>query len=275
MTTPDWEPIMNIAGGIVTDKGGRTCHAAIVAREIGVVCIVGTGNATSKLKNDDLVTINCSENEKGSILKGLLKYEKKNIVIKKQEKLPIQLMLNIGSPENVYSHSLLPQTGVGLTRLEFIMNSIKIHPLSAVHYPNIPFHIKREVEKITRNQDPKEYFVNHLAKGIGKIASAFYPHKIIVRLSDFKSNEYCNLIGGKLYEPNEENPMIGWRGASRYYSSEYKQAFKLECLAIKYVIENMKLDNIIVMIPFCRTPEECRLVLKTMKEFGLERGYNN
>ena len=277
MTTPDWEPIMKISSGIITNKGGRTCHAAIVARELGLNAIVGTSNGTDILKSVESVTISCAEGEQGSVYEGILHFEIERIKINKDLKLPINLMLNVGNPENSFNSSLIPNSGVGLARLEFIIsNYIKIHPLALCNYPKIREDIRDKIYEIIGSHDSgKWYFIKRLARGISKIASAFYPNKVIVRLSDFKSNEYRNLIGGELYEPDEENPMIGWRGASRYYSPEYEKAFELECEAIKYAREEMKMDNIIVMIPFCRTPTECKLVLNKMESYGLKRGVNN
>lgn len=276
MTTPDWEPIMKISSGIITNKGGRTCHAAIVARELGLNAIVGTSNGTDILKSIESVTISCAEGEQGSVYEGILNFDIERIKINKDLKLPINLMLNVGNPENSFNASLIPNSGVGLARLEFIIsNYIKIHPLALCNYPKIREDIRDKIYEIIGSHDNgKWYFIKRLARGISKIASAFYPNKVIVRLSDFKSNEYRNLIGGELYEPDEENPMIGWRGASRYYSPEYEKAFELECEAIKYAREEMKMENIIVMIPFCRTPTECKLVLEKMESYGLKRGIN-
>jgi pyruvate,water dikinase len=277
MTTPDWEPIMKISSGIITNKGGRTCHAAIVARELGLNAVVGVGNATEKLADTDTVTISCSEGETGIVYRGILPFHVDKLAVSSNLKLPVKLMLNVGNPECSFENSLIPNSGVGLARLEFIVsNYIKIHPLALYHYPNIREDIREKVYQIIGNYDSgKWYYIKRLAKGIAKIASAFYPNDAIVRLSDFKSNEYRNLIGGELYEPNEENPMIGWRGASRYYSPDYKDAFKLECEAIKYAREVMKMTNIVVMIPFCRTPEECKLVIETLASHGLVRGEND
>ena len=276
MTTPDWEPIMKISSGIITNKGGRTCHAAIIARELSLNAIVGTSNATEILKDNDNVTISCSEGEQGNVYEGLLKYNIEKIKFDNNMKLPVKLMLNVGNPEHSFGSSILPNSGVGLTRLEFIIsNYIKVHPMALYDYPNIREDIRDKITEIIYGfEDGKKYFIEMLSKGLSNIASAFYPYDVIVRLSDFKSNEYRNLIGGELYEPNEENPMIGWRGASRYYSKDYEKAFSLECLAIKYAREVNKMDNIIVMIPFCRTPEECKLVIDKMAEYGLVRGNN-
>lgn len=277
MTTPDWEPIMKIASGIITNKGGRTCHAAIIARELALNAIVGTGNATEKLNNDDEITISCSEGEQGNVYSGILSFDIERIKFNTNTKLPIKLMLNVGNPENSFSCSMIPNSGVGLARLEFIIsNYIQIHPIALYDYPNIREDIRDKITNIIGNNynDGKLYFIHRLAKGIAKIASAFYPNDVIVRLSDFKSNEYRNLLGGELYEPNEENPMIGWRGASRYYSADYERGFELECIALKYTREIMKMTNVVVMIPFCRTPKECKLVIEIMAKYGLKRGVN-
>lgn len=276
MTTPDWEPIMKISSGIIANKGGRTCHAAIVARELALNAIVGTGNATQLLKQDDEVTISCAEGEEGVVYKGILNYTIEKLTVNNNLKLPVKLMLNVGNPENSFNSSLIPNSGVGLARLEFIIsNYIKIHPLALCDYPKIRSDVREQIYNVIGNHDNgKWYFIKRLARGISKIASAFYPNDVIVRLSDFKSNEYRNLIGGELYEPNEENPMIGWRGASRYYSSEYEKGFELECEAIKYAREVMQMTNIIIMIPFCRTPTECKLVIDKMASNGLVRGVN-
>jgi len=278
MTTPDWEPLMKISSGIITNKGGRTCHAAIVARELGLNAVVGVGDATCVLKNDQEVTINCSNGETGIIHEGKLSFEIEKIQIKRDLKLPVNLMLNVGNPENSFISSMIPNSGVGLARMEFIVsNYIKVHPLALCDYPKINNEeVKQQVYETLGNDhhNGKWFFVKRLARGMSKIASAFYPNNIVVRLSDFKSNEYRNLIGGNLYEPNEENPMIGWRGASRYYSPEYEKGFELECQAIKYARDKMKMTNIIVMIPFCRTPKECELVIQKMESYGLIRGEN-
>jgi len=277
MTTPDWEPIMKISSGIITDKGGRTCHAAIVARELGLNAVVGCSNATDKLKDVDEVTLSCAEGETGFIYNGLLPFHIDKLALSKDLELPVKMMLNVGNPECAFENSLIPNSGVGLARLEFIVsNYIKIHPLALYNYPNIREDVREKVYNVIGNYDSgKWYYIKRLAKGIAKIASAFYPSDVIVRLSDFKSNEYRNLIGGELYEPDEENPMIGWRGASRYYSDDYKDAFQLECEAIQYARDVMKMTNIVVMIPFCRTPEECKLVIDTMAKHGLVRGENS
>lgn len=276
MTTPDWEPIMKISSGIITNKGGRTCHAAIVAREMGLNAVVGTNNATEILQDIKSCTIYCANGERGIVYNDILNFHIDKFELKSNYQLPIKLMMNVGNPESSFSSSLLPNKGVGLARLEFIINHyIQIHPNALIDYPNINNDLKIKIQNILGKHDnAKWYFIKRLARGISKIATAFYPNDVIVRFSDFKSNEYKNLLGGDVYEPIEENPMIGWRGASRYYSNEYKKAFEMECLAIQYARNVMKMDNVIVMIPFCRTPEECNKVIHTMESYGLKRGEN-
>ena len=276
MTTPDWEPLMKISSGIITNKGGRTCHAAIVAREMGLNAVVGTNNCTELLKNVDKCTIYCAGGEQGVVYEGLLNFHIDKIEMNNKD-LPVKLMMNVGNPETSFSSSLMPNKGVGLARLEFIINNyIKIHPKALIDYPNVKEELKEKIYNVLGAHDNGEwYFIKRLARGISKIASAFAPHDVIVRFSDFKSNEYKNLLGGDIYEPNEENPMLGWRGASRYYSPEYEKAFELECEAIKYVRNVMKMTNVVVMIPFCRTPNECKKVVETMAKYGLVRGENN
>ena len=275
MTTPDWEPLMKISSGVITNKGGKTCHAAIVARELGVNACVGTGNGTQLLEHQPEVTIDCSSGDIGYIYEGQLPFEVESLEIDTCKKLPVKLMLNVGSPENSFQASLLPHSGIGLTRMEFIINNyIKVHPLALLNYPHLPDTMTQEISNIMGKEHKcgSQFFIYQLSHGVAKIASGFYPHPVIVRLSDFKSNEYKNLLGGHLYEPEEENPMIGWRGASRYYSPEYLEAFKLECQALKYARTQMGMTNIVIMIPFCRTPEECQQVIKIMEEQGLVRG---
>ena len=229
MTTPDWEPIMKYCAGIVTNKGGRTCHAAIVAREMGLNAVVGTNNCTTLLKDVSFCTLHCAEGETGIIYGGLLKYHVEKFELKSNYSLPVKLMMNVGNPETSFASSQLPNKGVGLARLEFIINNyIKVHPKALLDYPNVQPELKEKLYNILGSHDNGEwYFIKRLARGVAKIASAFYPNDVIVRFSDFKSNEYKNLLGGDIYEPDEENPMIGWRGASRYYSEEYKKAFEL------------------------------------------------
>ena len=274
MTDPDWEPLMKLSSGIITNKGGRTCHSAIIARELGIPCIVGTENATEMLKNKELVTVSCAEGEKGNIYSGKIPYNTIITDLSSLPKSPVPLMLNVGSPEKVFKLACLPHAGVGLAREEFIINNfIGMHPLALMNYPELSVEMKKIIDsKIRGYKTPIDYYVDKLSYGIARIGAAFYPNDVIVRFSDFKSNEYRKLLGGDLYEPHEENPMIGWRGASRYYSNAFKKAFGLECLAIKHVREKLGLKNVIVMVPFCRTPEEMQKVLDVMKEYGLERG---
>jgi len=276
MTDPDWVVIMKQAGAIVTDKGGRTCHAAIVSRELGIPCVVGTLNATKKIKNKQKITVNCAEGDTGYVHKGLLKYELKKINIKKFPKTKTKVMMNLGNPDEAFDLSFIPNAGVGLAREEFIINSyIKIHPMALIEYNKVPGHVKKKIDALTQGyKDKKQFFIEQLARGVGTIAAAFYPNDVIVRMSDFKSNEYANLIGGKLYEPKEENPMIGWRGASRYYNPKYAPAFALECKALKKVREEFGLTNVKIMIPFCRTVEEGKKVIAEMKKNGLVQGKN-
>ena len=275
MTDPDWEPIMKIASAIVTDKGGRTCHAAIVSRELGIPCIVGTKTASKKINPGKKITISCSEGEVGFVYEGIQPFRIDKIDIKDLKKPKTKMMLNIGEPDMAFLNSLLPNDGVGLARLEFIINNyIKIHPLALINYNKLADKgAKQAIDRLTASySDKKMYFVERLAQGMAMIAAAFYPKEVIFRLSDFKSNEYANLIGGKAYEPIESNPMIGYRGASRYYSKQFLPAFKLECQALKMVREKMKLDNLKIMVPFCRTVEEGKAVLEIMAEQGLKRG---
>ncbi|RUM50672.1 MAG: phosphoenolpyruvate synthase [Hydrogenothermus sp.] len=279
MTDPDWEPIMKKAGAIVTNRGGRTCHAAIVARELGVPAVVGTGNATDVLKDGMEVTVSCAEGEVGYVYSGKVAYEVEEIDISTLPKTKTPILMNIATPEGAFDYSFLPNEGVGLAREEFIINNyIGIHPLALIKFDEIKEkdpELAEIIEEKTFGYDNKEeYYVKKLSYGIARIAAAFYPKPVIVRFSDFKSNEYANLIGGPLFEPKEENPMIGWRGASRYYSPDFKPAFGLECKAILRVRNKMGLTNVKVMVPFCRTPEEGKKVLEVMEEYGLKRGEN-
>ncbi|MEO0084408.1 MAG: phosphoenolpyruvate synthase, partial [candidate division WOR-3 bacterium] len=296
ITDPDWEPIMKIASAIVTDKGGRTSHAAIVSRELGIPCIVGTTNATSVLKDKMEITVDCSSGEIGKIYKGILPFEIKKEDLGRLPEVRTQVMVNIGSPDEAFSHYNLPVKGVGLAREEFIIAShIKIHPNLLIDYNEIKNQISKvksvkksqfkiplielkkllqKVDELTNGYENKtEYYIDKLAEGIAKIGAAFYPYKVIVRFSDFKTNEYRTLLGGELYEPFEENPMIGWRGASRYYDEKFKAAFGLECKAIKKVRDEFGLKNVIPMIPFCRTLEEAKKTLEIMASWGLVTNY--
>jgi pyruvate,water dikinase len=277
MTDPDWEPIMKKASAIITNKGGRTCHAAIVAREMGVPAIVGCGNATDLLTAGQEVTVSCAEGEQGLVYDGQITFIKEEYDLNDLPKIDTPLMLNVASPSMSFQFAHLPNKGVGLAREEFIINNyIQVHPLALLQHKKLKdIELTKTIEsKIAGFENEEVFFITKLAYGIAKIAAAFYPEKVIVRFSDFKSNEYFNLLGGKYFEPKEENPMIGWRGASRYYSSDYKEAFGLECKAIKMVREKMGLSNVVVMIPFCRTVEELLKVKKVMNEYGLVPGEN-
>jgi pyruvate, water dikinase len=275
MTDPDWEPIMKKASAIVTNKGGRTCHAAIVARELGVAAIVGTSNATDILKDDQLITVSCCEGETGYVYDGEMPFKKFETDLNDLPDISTPIMLNVASPELAFKYAHIPNAGVGLAREEFIINNyIQAHPLALLHHHEIGDAVlSSKIKQLIKGFESEEsFFVQKLSFGIGKIASAFYPNRVIVRFSDFKTNEYENLLGGNYFEPKEENPMIGWRGASRYYSEKYRHAFGLECLAIKRVREVMGLKNVVVMIPFCRTVNELLKVYEVMKAYGLERG---
>ncbi|MBD3427096.1 MAG: phosphoenolpyruvate synthase [Candidatus Omnitrophica bacterium] len=275
MTDPDWVPIMKRAAGIITDQGGRTSHAAIVSRELGIPAIVGTGEATDRLEDGQQITLSCAEGETGNVYEGLLDYEESEVDIKKIPETRTSIMMNIASPSAAFRWWRLPCKGIGLARMEFIINNIiKIHPMALVGFDDLEDKsLKKEIEQLTRGYSNKEeYFIDHLARGIGKIAASQYPEKVIVRMSDFKTNEYANLIGGELFEPEEDNPMLGFRGASRYYSDEYRQGFGLECRAVRKAREKLGFDNVLVMIPFCRTLEEADRVLDVLKDNGLERG---
>ncbi|MEJ6482444.1 phosphoenolpyruvate synthase [Nostoc punctiforme UO1] len=276
-TDPDWEPIMKRASAIVTNSGGRTCHAAIIARELGVPAIVGCGNATEILKPGQEVTISCAEGEEGKVYAGLLPFEVEEVALENLPRTHTQILMNVGNPQEALSLSAIPNDGVGLARTEFIIaNQIQIHPMALINYELLKDEFaKAKIAEITSLYDDKpQYFVDKLAQGIGRIAAAFYPKPVIVRMSDFKSNEYANLLGGRQFEPHEENPMLGWRGAARYYDEGYREAFALECHALKRVREEMGLTNVIPMIPFCRTPDEGRLVLAEMAKNSLKQGVN-
>jgi pyruvate,water dikinase len=284
MTDPDWEPIMKIAGAIVTNQGGRTCHAAIVSRELGVPCVIGTGTGTRTLAKADAVTIDCSEG-RGKVYAGMLKYRIDEVALDGVPRPRTQIMINVGIPDEAFIKGQIPNDGVGLAREEFIINSyIGIHPMALIQYDHLKeraagdpriARVVRAIDKKTEGyEDKSEFYVDSLAMGIAKIAAGFYPNDVIVRFSDFKTNEYANLVGGYLYEPVESNPMIGWRGASRYYDERFKPAFGMECAAIKRVRNDMGLANVKVMVPFCRTPKEGRRVIEVMREFGLVQGEN-
>ena len=275
-TDPDWEPIMKMAAGIVTERGGRTSHAAIVARELGIPAVVGTGNAASRVPSGESITLSCAEGEQGRIYRGALEYEVEEIDRTHFARPRTQMMLNVGNPEQAFQTAMLPNDGVGLARMEFIFASwVKVHPLALTRYAQLDDKTRAEIDAVTRGyEDKTEYFVDKLAQGIGTIAAAFHPKPVILRLSDFKSNEYATLLGGKQFEPSEENPMIGWRGASRYYHPEYKEGFLLEIRAVRRVREQFGLKNLTVMVPFCRTPEEGRRVIEVMAGGGLVQGHD-
>ena len=277
MTDPDWVTIMKDASGIITDFGGRTSHAAIVSRELGIPAIVGTEKATEILLPDQAITMSCAEGETGHVYEGILKFEKTKVDIKGIPKTKTQIMMNMASPDAAFRWWRLPCEGIGLARMEFIINNvIKIHPMALVKFNSLEDEQAiSQINELTKGYvDKTEYFVDNLAKGIARIASAQFPYQVIVRMSDFKSNEYANLIGGKAFEPKEDNPMLGFRGASRYYSDRYKGGFALECRAIKRAREEIGLTNVVVMIPFCRTIEEAKNVVKVMAENDIERGKN-
>ncbi|CAM2818346.1 phosphoenolpyruvate synthase [Pseudomonas fluorescens] len=276
MTDPDWEPVMKRASAIVTNRGGRTCHAAIIARELGIPAVVGCGNATQLLKDGQGVTVSCAEGDTGFIFEGELGFDIKQNSIEAMPELPFKIMMNVGNPDRAFDFAQLPNAGVGLARLEFIINRmIGVHPKALLNYDGLPLDIKESVDKrIAGYNDPVGFYVEKLVEGISTLAAAFYPKKVIVRLSDFKSNEYANLIGGKLYEPEEENPMLGFRGASRYISEAFRDCFELECRALKRVRNEMGLTNVEIMVPFVRTLGEASQVVDLLAENGLSRGEN-
>ncbi|MFC2972346.1 phosphoenolpyruvate synthase [Azotobacter bryophylli] len=276
MTDPDWEPIMKRASAIVTNRGGRTCHAAIIARELGIPAVVGCGNATQVLKDGQGVTVSCAEGDTGYIFEGQLGFDVRKNSIDAMPQLPFKIMMNVGNPDRAFDFAQLPNEGVGLARLEFIINRmIGVHPKALLNFSSLPADIKASVEKrIAGYDDPVGFYVEKLVEGISTLAAAFWPKKVIVRMSDFKSNEYANLIGGKLYEPEEENPMLGFRGASRYISESFRDCFELECRAMKKVRNEMGLTNVEIMIPFVRTLGEANQVVDLLASHGLKRGEN-
>ncbi len=277
MTDPDWEPIMKIASAIITNRGGRTCHAAIISRELGIPCIVGTKEGTTKIIQGQKITADCSNGDEGLVYEGALRFEIEELDLSNIPKTKTKIMMIIGTPEQAFEQSFIPNQGVGLARMEFIINSwIQIHPLALLHFDTLKdFEAKEKIKKLTYGYDnKKDYFVDKLAQGIAMLAAAFYPKDVILRFSDFKTNEYANLIGGKDFEPKEDNPMIGWRGASRYYDPKYSDGFALECVAIKKVREEMGLTNLKVMVPFCRTVKEGKSVLAEMAKNKLVKGEN-
>jgi pyruvate,water dikinase len=281
MTDPDWEPIMKRAAAIVTNRGGRTCHAAIIARELGIPAVVGTGSATSELADGREVTVSCAEGDTGVVYDGLLDFAVERTELDEMPEIPVKIMMNVGTPEQAFAFSRLPHRGVGLARLEFVINrQIGIHPRALLDLERDPSSIqdglRAEIEEqIAAYAGPREFFVQRVAEGVSMLAAAFAPYPVIVRMSDFKSNEYANLLAGSAYEPQEENPMIGYRGASRYLSEEFADCFAMECEAIRHVRDDMGLTNVWVMIPFVRTLEEAAGVVSLLAEHGLARGEND
>jgi pyruvate,water dikinase len=276
MTDPNWEPVMKRASAIVTNRGGRTCHAAIIARELGVPAVVGCGNATDMLKDGTLVTVSCAEGDEGKIYDGLLETEVTEVSHGDLPSIPVKIMMNVGNPQLAFDFQSIPNSGVGLARLEFIINNnIGVHPKAILEYPNIDADLKKAVESVARGHaSPKAFYVDKLAEGIATIAAAFWPKSVIVRLSDFKSNEYKKLIGGSRYEPDEENPMLGFRGAARYLAHDFAESFEMECLAMKRVRDDMGLTNVEIMVPFVRTLGQAEKVVNLLAKYGLKRGEN-
>jgi len=276
MTDPNWEPVMKRASAIVTNRGGRTCHAAIIARELGVPAVVGCGNATDMLKDGTLVTVSCAEGDEGKIYDGLLETEVTEVLRGELPELPLKIMMNVGNPQLAFDFQSIPNGGVGLARLEFIINNnIGVHPKAILEYPGIDADLKKAVESVARGHaSPKAFYVDKLAEGVATIAAAFWPKPVIVRLSDFKSNEYKKLIGGSRYEPDEENPMLGFRGAARYLAADFAESFEMECLAMKRVRNDMGLSNVEIMVPFVRTLGQAKKVVDLLASNGLKRGEN-
>jgi pyruvate,water dikinase len=276
MTDPDWEPVMKRSSAIITDRGGRTCHAAIIARELGIPAVVGCGDASDILKTGQNVTVSCAEGDTGFIYEGLLDFELKENSVESMPELDFKIMMNVGNPDRAFDFQALPNDGVGLARLEFIINRmIGVHPKALLNFETLPSEVKLAVEKrMSGYASPVDFYIDKLVEGISTLAAAFYPKKVIVRLSDFKSNEYANLIGGTLYEPDEENPMLGFRGASRYISETFRDCFYLECEALKHVRDKMGFTNVEIMVPFVRTVGEAKQVVELLAEKGLKRGEN-
>jgi len=276
MTDPDWEPVMKRASAIVTNRGGRTCHAAIIARELGIPAVVGCGNATALLKDGQGVTVSCAEGDTGYVFDGELNFDIRTNSVDAMPDLPFKIMMNVGNPDRAFDFAQLPNAGIGLARLEFIINRmIGVHPKALLNFNSLPSELQDSIEKrIAGYASPVDFYVDKLVEGVSTLAAAFWPKKVIVRLSDFKSNEYANLIGGKLYEPTEENPMLGFRGASRYISESFRDCFELECRAMKRVRDVMGLSNVELMVPFVRTVNEAAQVVSLLEEYGLKRGEN-
>ncbi|MBU3736749.1 MAG: phosphoenolpyruvate synthase [Methylobacterium sp.] len=276
MTDPDWEPVMKKAAAIVTNRGGRTCHAAIIARELGIAAVVGCGSATETLHEGDPVTVSCAEGDTGYVYKGLLEFEVTTTSMKELPPIPAKIMMNVGNPDLAFSFAQIPNNGVGLARLEFVINNmIGVHPRAVLEYHKVRDSIREEIERRARGYaSPRDFYIEKLTEGIATIGAAFWPKPVIVRMSDFKSNEYKKLIGGEIYEPDEENPMLGFRGASRYAAQEFRDCFELECIAMRKVRDELGLTNVEVMIPFVRTTDEARAVIDVLGRFGLKRGEN-
>jgi len=276
MTDPNWEPVMKRAAAIVTNRGGRTCHAAIIARELGVPAVVGCGDATDLLKDGTLVTVSCAEGDEGRIYDGLLETEVTEVQRGEMPAISTKIMMNVGNPQLAFDFAQIPNDGVGLARLEFIINNnIGVHPKAILDYPQVDADLKKAVESVARGHaSPRAFYVDKLAEGIATIGAAFYPKPVIVRLSDFKSNEYKKLIGGSRYEPDEENPMLGFRGASRYIADDFAEAFEMECKAMKRVRDEMGLTNVEIMVPFVRTLGQAERVIELLAKHGLKRGEN-
>jgi pyruvate, water dikinase len=274
MTDPDWEPVMKRAAAIVTNRGGRTCHAAIIARELGVAAVVGCGDATERVREGQEVTVSCAEGETGYVYEGMLDFERKQIELDTLPKIPVNIMMNVGNPDRAFDFAGIPHRGVGLARLEFIINRmIGVHPRALLEFDKLDGELQEQIRvQMAGYSDPVGFYVEKLAEGIAQIAAAFAPQPVIVRLSDFKSNEYANLIGGRAYEPSEENPMLGFRGAVRYVDETFRPCFELECRALLRVREDMGLRNVQVMVPFVRTVKEARQVTQLLAKNGLARG---
>src|SRR5436309_5709562 len=277
MTDPDWEPVMKRAAAIVTNRGGRTCHAAIIARELGIPAVVGCGDATRTIREAQEVTVSCAEGDNGHVYEGLLQFERRQLELDALPKIPVKITMNVGNPERAFDFANIPNHGVGLARLEFIINNnIGVHPKAILDYPNVDADLKKAVESVARGHaSPRAFYVDKVAEGVATIAAAFWPKPVIVRLSDFKSNEYRKLIGGSRYEPDEENPMLGFRGASRYISGDFSDAFGMECEAIKRVRNDMGLNNVEIMVPFVRTLGQAKRVIEMLAEKGLKRGQDD
>jgi pyruvate,water dikinase len=276
MTDPNWEPVMKLASAIVTNRGGRTCHAAIIARELGIPAVVGCGDATSRLRDGQPVTVSCAEGDTGNVYAGLLPFEISSSERGELPPIPVKIAMNVGNPQLAFNFAQLPNAGVGLARLEFIINNeIGVHPKACIEYPELPEPLREAVAKAARGYaEPKAFFREKMVEGVATIAAAFWPKPVIVRLSDFKSNEYQKLLGGERYEPDEENPMLGFRGASRYVAPEFRACFELECAALRKVREELGFGNVEIMVPFVRTLAEARRVVELLAASGLKRGEN-